>query len=177
MKYVVFLDIDGVFTSNRVHTAHNAYYPMWSRFDPVAIDFMNYIHDTYQDVSFVFISTWVQHLSANDTMIRHWIESAMTNSGFRGKIADIWKTDPDGLLKSNPSNTRRALEIQQYITNHVPDYFHDFIIFDDNDFNFKQILGINRLVKTDPDNGLLHKHMLNAKSIMGNWTKKRYVHE
>ena len=46
-KYLVFLDIDGVFTSSRVHAAHNASYDSWHLFDPVAIDFMNRIHDTH----------------------------------------------------------------------------------------------------------------------------------
>ena len=53
-KYLVFLDIDGVFTSSRVHYAHNAVYKMWHRFDPVAVDFMNKIHDKYP-VEFVLI--------------------------------------------------------------------------------------------------------------------------
>ena len=39
-KYLVFLDIDGVFTSSRVHFAHAAAYEMWHRFDPVAVDFI-----------------------------------------------------------------------------------------------------------------------------------------
>ena len=55
-KYLVFLDIDGVFTSSRVHYAHNAVFNIWHRFDPVAVDFMNKIHDKYP-VEFVLIST------------------------------------------------------------------------------------------------------------------------
>ena len=68
-KYLVFLDIDGVFTSSRVHYAHNASYDMWHRFDPVAIDFMNKIHDRYPvECDFMPLDveswTWTAHIMA-----------------------------------------------------------------------------------------------------------------
>jgi len=169
-KYLVFLDIDGVFTSSRVHTAHNAHgNPMWQRFDPVAVDFMNYIHDTYP-VEFVLMSTWKNHLKSDDTMIEHWVRSAFANSGFRGLIAKPWKTDPDNFAVMKRWD--RGNEVKDYLENFGADV-EDFILFDDNQYRFKEILGKQRLVRTDADNGLLHKHMLNAKSIMGNWEKRK----
>lgn len=169
MKYLVFLDIDGVFTSARIHTAHNSVGTVWSRFDPVAVDFMNYIHDTYVDVEFVFMSTWVKKFDG--IMARHWAESALRNSGFRGKLAYYWKTNPDNLSYDYlPLYEERAYVVKDYLK----DYGNpvDFILFDDDDHGFNKVLGVKRFVKTDPIDGLLHKHMLNAKSIMGNWEKK-----
>lgn len=169
-EYLVFLDIDGVFTSSRVHYAHNAVYGMWHRFDPVAVDFMNRIHDRYQ-VEFVLISTWKNYLRNDDHNIEHWIRAAFGNSGFRGDFGNPWKTDPDNLsiVKDKPYN--RAHEIKDYLEV----YGHgvkDFIIFDDNDYLFDQVLGKRRLVRTDTENGLLYKHMKNAQSIMGTWIDK-----
>jgi len=169
-KYLVFLDIDGVFTSSRVHAAHNAHgNPMWQRFDPVAVDFMNCIHDTYP-VEFVLMSTWKNHLKSDDTMIEHWVRSAFANSGFRGLIAKPWKTDPDNFAVMKKWD--RGHEVKDYLENFGAGV-EDFILFDDNQYRFKDILGKQRLVRTDADNGLLHKHMLNAKSIMGNWEKRK----
>jgi hypothetical protein len=166
----VFLDIDGVFTSSRVHYAHKAAYKMWHRFDPVAVDFMNHIHDTYP-AEFVLISTWKNQLRNDDMNIEHWIRAAFGNSGFRGKFANPWKTDPDnlGILKSKPYD--RAHEIKDYLALYGDDV-KDFIIFDDNDYRFEQVLGKRRLVRTDTENGLLYKHMRNAQSIMGTWIDK-----
>lgn len=169
-KYLVFLDIDGVFTSSRVHTAHNGEYKMWARFDPVAVDFMNKIHDTYP-VEFVLISTWKTGLKTDDRMTAHWIESAFANSGFRGVFSYLWKTDPDNLGNNKPWPYNRAHEIKDYLAEYGEGVL-DFIIFDDNDYKFADVLGKKRLVLTDPNNGLLHKHMLNALSIMGTWTTK-----
>jgi hypothetical protein len=169
-KYLVLLDIDGVFTSHRVHIAHNAYEAkILQRFDPVAVDFMNWIHDTYP-VEFVLMSTWKNDLRNDDVMIEHWIRSAFANSGFRGMFANPWKTDPDNF--ASVKRWDRANEVKDYLENFGSDV-EDFILFDDNRYKFKEILGKQRLVHTDSDNGLLFKHMLNAKSIMGTWEKRK----
>jgi len=167
-KYLVFLDIDGVFTSNRVHLAHNADFNMWHRFDPVAVDFMNKIHDTYP-VEFVLMSTWKNHLKNDDTNIQHWVRSAFGNSGFRGTIATPWKTDPDNFAIMKKWD--RGDEVKNYLETFATD-IEDYILFDDNSYNFEKALGKKRLVRTDSDNGLLHKHMLNALSLLGQWKKK-----
>ena len=168
-KYLVFLDIDGVFTSARVQYAHNATYGIWHRFDPIAVDFMNKIHDMYP-VEFVLMSTWKNYLDSKDKNIEHWIRSAFGNSGFRGNFANPWKTDPDEEWV-NRNNFRRGDEVKLYLEIYGQDV-KDFILFDDNRYNFKEALGKGRLVQTDPENGLLHKHMMNAWSIMGTWEKK-----
>lgn len=41
-----------------------------------------------------------------------------------------------------------------------------------NDYNFEKVLGKKRLVRTDPENGMLYRHMKDAMSIMGQWIEK-----
>jgi len=168
-KYLVFLDIDGVFTSERVHATYTGGHDMWCKFDPVAIEFMNWIHDTYP-VEFCLMSTWKNNLRNDDENIEHWVNAAFANSGFRGKIAKPWKTDPDNFAVMKKWD--RAHEVKDYLENFGPDIV-DFILFDDNRYRFNEILGIKRLVQTSHSDGLLYKHMMNAKSIMGNWEKRK----
>lgn len=166
-KYYVFYDIDGVLTSLRQEIASNHNYQLWSKFDPVAIEFFNKIHDNYKDVQFVCISTWRNHMEL-DANMEIWVASALNNAGFRGFINwDEWKVNKENdheLWRKN-----RAYEIKEFLKgkNHK-----DFIIFDDTDYNFHNVLGIKRFVKTDERDGILSKHMLNAMSIMGTWEKK-----
>lgn len=169
-KYLVFLDIDGVFTSARVHYAHSGEYKTWARFDPVAVDFMNKIHDRYP-VEFVLISTWKNQLFNDDQMIAHWVQAAFENSGFRGVFADKWKTDPDNLWPGKQPPYYRSHEIRDYLAEYG-DQIQDYIIFDDNDYDFENVLGKKRWIRTDPDNGLMFKHMKNAMSITGQWNEK-----
>ena len=169
-KYLVFLDVDGVFTSARVQYAHNASYEMWHRFDPVAVDFMNKIHDHYA-VEFVVMSTWKDYLRSDDKMVEHWVRAAFGNSGFRGQLASPWKTDPDNVIWSRKGANDRAHEVKEYLELYADDVV-DYLLFDDNRYKFKEVLGKNRLVQTDHENGLLYKHMLNAQSLLGQWDKK-----
>jgi hypothetical protein len=168
-KYLVFLDIDGVLTSQRVHTTYQGEYGMWCQFDPVAIHFFNWMHDTYP-IETVIMSTWKNGLRNDDAMIEHWVRAAFANSGFRGTLASPWKTDPDNFAVMKKWD--RGNEVKDYLENFGTDV-EDFILFDDNRYRFKEILGKNRLVWSDATDGLLHKHMLNAKSLMGNWEKRK----
>lgn len=169
-SYLVFLDIDGVFTSSRIHLAHNAVYEMWHRFDPVAIDFMNKLHDKFP-VEFVLISTWKEELKVDHKTTEHWVKATFANSGFRGVFSDIWKTDPHNLHSTKTFQYNRAHEIRDYLAEYGSD-IEDYIIFDDNDYAFEKVLGKKRLIRTDSENGLLFKHMKNAMSIVGTWNKK-----
>jgi hypothetical protein len=80
-----------------------------------------------------------------------------------------FQTDPDNFAVMKKWD--RGNEVKDYLENFGTDV-EDFILFDDNRYRFKEILGKQRLVWTDATDGLLHKHMLNAKSLMGNWEKK-----
>lgn len=167
-KYLVFLDIDGVFTSLRAQLASANSKDIWNVFDPIAINFMNSIHNTYSGVYYVLISTWKENLSADDSMIAHWILTAFRNAGFTGEFYAPWKTNPDNLFRKGEN---RAHEIKEYLETYAS-YIKDYIIFDDNDYGFDRVLGKKRLIKTSSDNGILVKHMLDAKSIMGHWELK-----
>lgn len=168
-KYLVFLDVDGVFTSSRVHNAHGSAAEMWTRFDPIAVDFMNKIYDRYP-VEFVIMSTWKNFLVTENHSTTHLMEAVFRSAGFRGKFASPWKTDPDNVMLFNRT-LDRGDEVQHYLTNYGQDIV-DFILFDDNRYNFDRALGKKRLVQTDHENGLLYKHMLNAQSLMGTWHEK-----
>lgn len=170
LKYLVFLDIDGVFTSSRVHYAQNTDYTIWNKFDPIAIEFMNKIHDRYP-VEFVLISTWKNYLKEDDQQTSHWIQAAFANSGFRGNFASPWKTNPNNLWANKPTGYNRSHEIKEYLEEYATDVV-DYVIFDDNDYGFEKVLGKKRLIRTDPENGLLWKHMQRAQSIVGQWHEK-----
>jgi hypothetical protein len=161
-KYVLFLDIDGVLCSSRVHhglTSRNSL--IWDKFDPVAVDFLNGLFIDY-DLSLVLTSTW-RELSYSDPQ---WVFSAFSNAGFLGKWASPnWKTG------KNTTSTLydRALEVRDYLD--AFPYYDDYLILDDTDFGFNKILPRKRFVQTDAHNGILHKHMLNVLSITGVWDK------
>jgi hypothetical protein len=166
-KYMVFLDIDGVFTSTRVQYASANPKEIWSKFDPIAIEFMNKINDKYDGVYFSLVSTWKNYLDEKDSMISHWVLSSFRNAGFRGEFWTPWKTNPHNLNKF----PNRAHEMVDYMKTYTPD-LKDFIVFDDNNYGWDTVLGKKRWIKTDPANGLLFKHMNFAMSIMGTWDPK-----
>jgi len=166
VKYLVFLDIDGVFTSGRVQFASANPRDLWNKFDHTAIEFMNKIHDRVDGVYFMLISTWKDHLVTSDVMLEHWITSSFRNAGFRGEFNRPWKTNPDNIYKNKQT---RAHEIRDFIEGRA---IKDYIIFDDSDYEFDKILGKRRHIKTDSENGLLFKHMKNAMSIIGEWEPK-----
>ncbi|PHS22209.1 MAG: hypothetical protein COA84_13650 [Robiginitomaculum sp.] len=170
MKYLVFVDIDGVLTSNRAEFSDGLKGRLWSKFDPIAIDFFNRIHDTFHEVEFVMISTWRNYIKYDDSMMRLWMETSFRNSGFRGEFSyPYWKVNP--LEDRELYQKERAYEIKHYLKEYAQEC-KDYIIFDDSDFKFEEVLGKKRLVKTDCDNGMLFKHMRNAWSIMGMWDRK-----
>lgn len=164
MKYACFLDIDGVLTSNRAQFANPG---MWTRFDPVAIEYLNSLHFKY-DITFVVTSSWKDFLPMNDTRIFLWVESAFRSSGFGGKIDyKNWKTDDLKHLISG--SDYRAKEIRDFVTRHE---IEDYIIFDDSDFEYDEILGRKRFIKTDSDDGMLFRHMLEADQIVREWSQR-----
>lgn len=169
-KYLIFVDFDGVLTSNRVHFAQEeGAYPLWSSFDPIVMEYFNKIHRKH-DVGFVWTTTWRNHLQ--DTgHLQHILYSMWYNAGFRGNFAEPWRVNPDNLTNEEMALHRRAEEIKNYLEVYSPNC-EDYLIFDDSDYNFNNVLGKKRFIKTDVDNGLLFKHMLKAQSIMGDWEKR-----
>lgn len=166
-KYLIFVDFDGVLTSSRVHFSHpKDAYPLWATFDPVVMEFFNKIHNTYEDVGFVWTTTWRNYLKDRGHL-EHILYSMWYNAGFRGNFASPWRVNPDDIL----SHHKRAEEIKDYLENYGSGV-EDYIIIDDSDYGFNNVLDKKRFVKTSCDDGMLFKHMRNAWSMMGNWEKK-----
>lgn len=171
LPYYVFLDVDGVFTNARVHVSAPKHQPVWARFDPVAVDFMNLIAESATDVQFVLSSSWRKGHDAANSMSYHWLVSMFANAGFRGKWAHDWRTDdsPPAALEGETWSfyEDRAHEIRHYLQEHQ---HRDFLIFDDTDYSFDKVLGKKRFIRCDDQEGLLYKHMQKAKAIVGEWT-------
>lgn len=171
-KYLVFVDFDGVLCSNRVQFTHPSdAYSMWSTFDPVVMEFFNKIHNTYQDVRFVWTTTWRNHVPSNNHHVNHIIYSMWYNAGFRGHFGDPWKVNPDDEQHGGLNHGSRAEEIKHYLDNYGKG-IEDYIIIDDSDYGFDKVLGKKRFVKTSSEDGMLFKHMLKAWSLMGTWDRK-----
>lgn len=168
MKYLIFLDFDGVLTSARMEFPHvKSEYEMMTRFDPNSIAFLNRIHETYEDVYFVWTTTWRNGVENDNIMSQHWAYSMFNNAGFTGTFGKPWKVNPDDDMDTN----YRPQEIKHYLKEYAP-YHKDYMIIDDTDYGFNDVLGKKRFIKTDPDNGMLLKHMKNAWSLTGNWDRK-----
>lgn len=165
-RYVVFLDIDGVFTSTRAHLALSRQEDeMWSHFDPVALGFLNRLDEQYE-IDWVLMTTWVLGLDRSNPTVYHWVTSTFRNAGFRGRFPwPNWKTEDPGRLQSRADMVKKYLEAERLT-------YDDFIVIDDTDYDFNRILGVKRFVKTDGHDGMLSKHMKNILSLTGNWEKK-----
>lgn len=131
-------------------------FPMWARFDPIAVEFLNRLHDRHP-VHFVLITTWKLGIDLGDETARLWIDSAFVNAGFRGELANEWKTKDD---------LQRATGVQEYLSRYE---YKDFLIIDDTNYRFNEILGKKRFVQTHSEDGLLWKHMKDILSITGQW--------
>lgn len=171
MKYLVFVDFDGVLTTSRVHFAQYTYkekYPMWAKFDPVVVDFFNKIHLTFEDVSFVWTTTWRNGMTDYKTpMAGHWAQAMWDNAGFLGKFGSPWRVNPDEHIPLN----QRAREIKHYLETYGEET-KDYIIFDDTDYGFNRELDKRRFVQTHPSEGMRYKDMKDAWAITGMWDKK-----
>lgn len=167
MKYLVFVDFDGVLTSGRCHFVQpTESYGFWTRFDPIAMDFFNKIHFTFDDVSFVWTTSWRNNVDQN-LLTEHLVYSSWYNAGFRGHLGNPWRVNDEN---NADLYGHRAVEIQNYLDKSPTT--KDFVILDDTDYNFDKVLGKKRFVKTHPQDGLLHKHMLDTWSKMGTWDRK-----
>ena len=171
-KYLIFVDFDGVLASNRVAFAQpDDSYPMWSTFDPIAIEFFNRIHNTFDEVYFVMSTSWRYGIPADDFGIEHIVYSMWYNAGFRGHLGSPWKVNPNDEHHGGLNHAARAKEIKHYLENYGQTV-KDFLIFDDSHYDFNNILGRKRWIKTDADNGLLFKQMKHAWTLTGGWDKK-----
>lgn len=169
-RYVVFLDIDGVFTSTRVHLAKDVESSaMWDTFDPIAVDVLNSL-DRNHYVDFVLMTTWVEGLKNSDKTMYHWVTAAFRNAGFRGNFPfPGWKVNPADKPQTWENN--RAHWVKDYLAAERLTY-DDFMVIDDTDYKFNDVLGKKRFVQPDGHDGLLTKHIKNIRSLTGTWEKK-----
>lgn len=172
MRYLVFVDFDGVLTNNRMQFGlERDAYIMWSIFDPAVIEFFNKIDRRYDNVSFVWSTSWRNGVENDNPMNLHWAYSMWYNAGFRGHFGRPWKIDPDNERKHSKHYHSRAMEIKDYLDEYGENT-KDFLILDDTDFGFNEVLGKKRFVKTDSANGMLFKHYLDAWALTGDWDIK-----
>lgn len=171
MKHVVFVDFDGVLTSQRLfRTLPEDSYEMWCQFDPVVMQFFNKIHWAFQDVRFVWTTTWRDRIEKNFYM-EHIAYSLWYNAGFRGKFGEPWCVNPNDENMGTSGMNRRAYEILHYLQNYAPNT-NDFLVLDDVDFQFNSVLPKKRFVKTDADDGMLSRHYTKAWQLIGHWEKR-----
>lgn len=171
-KYLCFLDVDGVFTSVRAQLGQTARkHPMWDKFDPLAVDFLNHLDADY-DLDFVLMSTWKNGLNMDDTTAYHWVCATFRNAGFTGTFPwKRWKTSfPEFPKEESYKYNERAYEVKHYLEQYECD---DFLLFDDTAYDFNKVLGVKRHVRTSAQDGMLTKHMLHALSLVGTWEKKK----
>lgn len=167
MKYLVFVDFDGVLTSTRMQFGQpEDSYKTWSTFDPVVMEFFNKVHNTFKDVFFVWTTTWRNGI-VDSLHTEHWAYSMWYNAGFRGHFGTPWKVNPEELLPTN----KRAEEVQHYLDNYGTEC-EDFVVLDDTDYGFNKVLLKKRFVRTSSEDGMLTKHMQHMWSLMGNWERK-----
>lgn len=140
-KPVIFLDIDGVFTSSRIQRAYGDR-GLWSRFDPVAVEFFNRIS---KDVIFVISSTWRKDYNTRD----EFQEFVFDHNGFDGILHDDWRTTTDYL----GIGKKRGDEVDEWLSRH-PEITKFICVDDGSDF-----LSHQKLVKTDAVNGLMFEEM------------------
>jgi hypothetical protein len=137
---VIFLDIDGVLTSARAHVALSAQphrSTVWHHFDPVAIGFLNQLHDTYEDLHFVLSSTW------RIIFDQHTMTMMLSQAGWRGRWHPSWKTD------KAQGGECRGDQIARWLANHnTPIY----AILDDDAAMLPDQM--HRLVQTSPQDGM-----------------------
>jgi hypothetical protein len=136
MKNYLFLDIDGVLTSARVHVASQK--PgTWAAFDPVAVNFLEKVVDKWP-AEIVISSTWRRIYDRYD-----W-EGLFGLSNMTRYFHQNWRTGLDG--------PKRTHEIAEWLVAHGgPEY--NYIILDDEDHSFTEEQK-RHWVHTDSENGM-----------------------
>lgn len=160
MTKVIFLDIDGVLTSSRVSIGTNELAGIggaWKQFDPVAVQFLNWFSQKY-NYKLVISSSWGKIF--NDLKSLKWM---LSGGGLRIPLyqAHDWRT-PD--LDAYFDLRGRSWEINKFLNEHID--IEDFIIFDDGMDAGKTFE--DKFVLTDPENGLMVRHMIRAIEIAEN---------
>lgn len=146
---IIFLDIDGVLTSARVHVAEDTR-GMWSVFDRHAVQFLNRIAEEWA-AEYVVSSTWRKLVNEQD------LKFMLNNAGWRGTFHVNWATP---VFNSG----RRGEEIEAWMQTYYPDILpENYIILDDDADMLEHHM--DRLVRTDPEDGMLFRHYQQIKRL------------
>ena len=152
MNRVIFLDIDGVLTSARVHSALGDS-GFWHSFDPIAVDCIKRIcfHHKFQ---IVISSTWRHDQHKDD------LDGALIKADLKQFLHKDWKT---------PVTMReRGQEIVMWLDDHKD--VLEYIIIDDVVYPITPYIDHEEyIVETDPDNGLTYKNYVKILSIIRNF--------
>lgn len=136
----IFLDIDGVLTSARLHLATQKQ-GVWTAFDPATVIFLEKVLAKWP-AKLIISSSW-RHIYP-----MHEFHMLFGTSNAANYLHQNWCTGSDG--------SRRADEIADWLSNHGgTDY--NYLILDDEDHGFTDEQK-NHWIRTDPDNGMLFEH-------------------
>lgn len=152
---IIFLDIDGVFTSERVHRTiqNKSHYGVWAKFDPIAIDYFNNLYFNH-NISFVICSSW------RNTFETKGLKHILYSAGFQGAILSC--TQNDNRVINKPKS------IEQFIEDHKP---KNWLVVDDECRQWDQTIFVPKktAVKTCTFNGLDCFAMEECSNIIRSW--------
>lgn len=143
---ILFLDIDGVLTSQRVCTGMQSKCPrekLWSTFDPVAVSFINDHFDNGK-WNIVISSSWRDCFRPRDLLMM------LTMSGIKVPLHDEWRTE-------RFPGQARGLEINAWLKDNEMSGKTNYIILDDNSDMLPE--QVPQFVQTDGLDGMLTMHM------------------
>ncbi len=143
----LFLDIDGVLTSCRTFKAQNAG-RLWLKLDPIAIEMIDRLCAEY-NLTVVISSTWRLHVPRMDILLGA--------AGMKTKVHH----------KPTPQLLGRAEEIHAWLQENDKDCYK-YIALDDTDV-FDGDEWTQHKVITDPTEGFLYKHYLEAERILSTY--------
>jgi len=166
MHKILFLDVDGVFTSKRVHVATGGGMSLhWNGWDPVAVKFINDNFGPNTGWKVVISSTWGKTFDFTSMC------DIMGAAGLRLDLHEEWNTPTIG-------HYQRGEEIQKWLTDNDMDCMQSkhYIIVDDND----DMLATQQdnFVKTSTDDGILssnYSKLISLKNIIDNAHQEEYI--
>ena len=143
-----FLDIDGVFTSERLHLASFASNKhFWQWFDPVALKFFDTLPYHY-DIEYVMHSSWL----LTNNKFSEYRSMFYGHENFVQHFADNWRVDK---TDDGDHVDMREREILSYCMNEHID-LNDILIIDDDAKEFNELKSY--CIFTDYYDGMLEKH-------------------
>lgn len=154
-RIILFLDFDGVLTSLRVEKSLPCDPKMWSKFDPVAISFLNKVCDRYP-VDIVVCSTWRKFFPL------HSLQHMLWAAGLHHEIVNV---TPDFIVDKAESIASYLKDLRERPL---------FVVLDDDPL-YEKVLshGISceqrQFIETDANDGILTKNMRDMCDLLDVW--------